>query len=83
MSQPKGMLCRDLEGRLVKLNRKITARGGWSFRKGQVMRVDYHSRGRFHLQLRRKRPPVVKGNITSNHSGVVVDGWNSFEVLPE
>lgn len=75
----KELLCREVEGRRVRLTRTVQSRGGSIFKKGRVMLCTGHWRGKFNLTgLRRvKRAPgyYSKPYITG------VGRWE-FEVLP-
>lgn len=54
---------KDWVGRSVRLERKMTTRGGTEFKAGKVMRVYSQWRGHLHLQDPAKRKKVAGGFV--------------------
>lgn len=83
----KKILCREIVGRRVRLLRKVTTGGGWSFAAGREMKCIGTYNGKFNLStLGRPKAIITKtkdGNVlTSHHSGICGVGRSCFEVLP-
>jgi hypothetical protein len=80
----KQLLCREIVGRRVKLLQTITTNGGWSFKKGRVMKVHGTYNGNFNLECLR-RPPMIKNKDGSQscHSGITRVSRDHFEILPK
>ncbi len=88
MAKNQKLLCRDIVGRRVRLLKTVTTVGGWSFKKGRVMRCLHSWRGQFNLEVlapwrvKEVRTRLLAGNsLLSRHTGIRQVSRRDFEVI--